>query len=276
MQASQKCYDFIKRNEGFSLKAYWDKFGKVWTIGWGTIRHDDNSPIKADEVITEAQAQHFLEREVGKVEDAINEAVKAPLTQAEYDCLVDLFYNIGTGWCTGRGHTQAGFIGMLNAGKYSAVPAQLLLFERDTSGHVVSALQTRRRWEAQMWLAGESDHSYIVAATSQNTAGEMPQAVKEQPVTPEVVQAVKSSWTLRSAFVGLLATITGWLDNLFGFSKGVAQGFMDVQNDLSPWQGIMSIFWGHAGHVTAFIAASALIFVVVRKFNAVINRKVGG
>ena len=166
MQASAKCYEFVKKCEGYYAHAYDDGAG-VQTIGWGTIRWDLKTPVKPGDTITVEEAQRQLEIEVHRVEDAINSTVKVDLTQAEFDALTSLFYNIGIGWCTGQGHAQSTLIKLLNQGKYDVVPAQFLRFERDIHGRVVEGLAKRRRWEAQMWLS-DGDHSHIVDATPLN------------------------------------------------------------------------------------------------------------
>jgi lysozyme len=63
MTPSSKCYDLIKRFEGCRLEAYQDSVG-VWTIGWGTTRYPDGSPVSPGDKITQAEADYYLEYEV--------------------------------------------------------------------------------------------------------------------------------------------------------------------------------------------------------------------
>jgi hypothetical protein len=42
----------VKQNEGFKSKAYYDKLGKVWTIGTGITRYSDGTPVKEGDVIS--------------------------------------------------------------------------------------------------------------------------------------------------------------------------------------------------------------------------------
>jgi hypothetical protein len=42
LQPDPKCIDFIKSKEGLRLQAYQDSAG-IWTIGYGTIKYDNNS-----------------------------------------------------------------------------------------------------------------------------------------------------------------------------------------------------------------------------------------
>ncbi|HZV20800.1 MAG TPA: lysozyme [Hyphomicrobiales bacterium] len=264
MQASDVCLNFIKRNEGLSLTPYLDS-GGVPTIGWGTTRYDDGRRVKmTDPPITVEQAQHYLEREVHRVEDAVNQAVKVPLTQAEFDCIVDFGYNVGTGWITGQGHTQASFIKLLNQGKYSAVPAGLLLFTRDIHGRQIQGLVNRRKWEAQMWLAGENDHSHIAAAVPQNQPGGMPQAV--MPAKAETAATtVRTSPTIWAAIAGGLATFGHYVDSLFGFTKSIAQSVLDTQTELGPIATLWGLVCKNSQTIAIGVALIAFVVVIARK-----------
>lgn len=223
MKASSICYEFIKRNEGFSLHAYLDS-GGVPTIGWGTTHYNDGRPVKMGDVCTEAEAQTYLEHEVGMDETAVNESVTVPLTQAEFDALVDFAYNVGTGWITGKGHTQASFIRALNQKNYAAVPPGLMLFTRDIHGRSIPGLVTRRKWEAQMWLQGEKDHAPIVASVVQNDPGAMPQIVTQSPVNPQPLMEESSMTTststpasvAKAATAGVNVSNTSIVTTLFG------------------------------------------------------------
>lgn len=100
MRTSTKGLEFIKRFEGLSLKAYKCAAG-VWTIGWGhtgslaEIGIDRN--IFEGLVITREQATQLLKKDLIKYEKAVNDYVKTPLNQAQFDALVDFSFNCGTG-----------------------------------------------------------------------------------------------------------------------------------------------------------------------------------
>ena len=267
MQASENLYNFIKKNEGYAAHAY-DDGGGVWTIGWGTIRWDLKTPVKQGDTITQEEAQRQLEIEVHRVEDAINSAVKVDLTQAEFDCLCDFAYNVGIGWITGIGHAQATLIKLLNQGKYDTVPSQLLRFERDIHGKRVEGLAKRRRWESQMWLAGE-DHSHIVAAVPQNDPAvtPMPQAVT--PAKAEtVVSVVKESKSVRWSVAGILAAGGTYLDSIFGWTTTTAQQVIDTTNDTSGLQTLVGTFAHHAEHIGLAFTVVALVVVLGRRLTA--------
>lgn len=50
----------IKESEGLELTAYWDDYGKVWTIGYGSTFYEDGSPVKEGDKITKKRAEELL------------------------------------------------------------------------------------------------------------------------------------------------------------------------------------------------------------------------
>jgi GH24 family phage-related lysozyme (muramidase) len=220
------------------------------------------------ETITKEEAQRQLEIEVNRVEDAINSTVKVDLNQSEFSALTSLFYNIGTGWCTGIKHKQAVLISLLNQGKYDAVPAQFLHFERDIHGKYVEGLAKRRKWEAQMWLS-DTSHDHIVASVPVNDPAvtPMPQAVK--PAKAEsTLKTATTSQSARGAFAGMLAGIGAWLDNVFGWSKETAQQALDMTGDLGPVQTLIGKLGQNAEAIGIGVTVAALAYVLWRKFKA--------
>lgn len=96
MDLSQNGLDFIKRRESLRLKAYQDIAG-IWTIGYGTIRVKGHA-IYAGMTCTEPQAEEWLRDECQEFVDTINRALSGiMLTQNQFDSLVSLTYNIGSG-----------------------------------------------------------------------------------------------------------------------------------------------------------------------------------
>ena len=95
--------------------------------------------------ITEEQADALLLRDVAIAESAVSRLVRVPLTQAQFDALVDFVFNLG-----GSRFAASSLLVDLNAGKYDDAAQQLLAW--DHSGHVeVEGLKLRREAEYQMW-----------------------------------------------------------------------------------------------------------------------------
>jgi lysozyme len=107
MTTSPKGIALIKRFEGLRLKAYLDPVG-VATIGYGhTYLVNLNDPE-----ITEAEADRLLAEDLKLYEKPVSEMVKVPINQNQFDALIILSYNIGTGAL--RGST---LMKKLNAGQ---------------------------------------------------------------------------------------------------------------------------------------------------------------
>ena len=96
MKVSQDGMEFIAKYEGVRLKAYKCSAG-VLTIGIGSTRYEDGSPVQAGDMLpNEAAAYALFRNTLGKYEDAVNGLGKA-LKQNQFDALVSLCYNIGAG-----------------------------------------------------------------------------------------------------------------------------------------------------------------------------------
>jgi len=88
--------DLICSFEGKRLAAYDDGVG-VWTIGFGTTVYPNGIKVKKGDTCTETQAKAYMAHDLKKFESAVNNAVKVPLKQNQFDALVSLAYNIGIG-----------------------------------------------------------------------------------------------------------------------------------------------------------------------------------
>lgn len=83
--------NLIKNFEGLRLTAYKDVVG-IWTIGYGHTR-----TAKSGMVISESVAESLLKADIIYAEEAVNTYVHVALTQYQFDALVSLVFNIGTG-----------------------------------------------------------------------------------------------------------------------------------------------------------------------------------
>lgn len=141
MQLSGAGLELLKRFEGFRSHIYLDPEG-LPTIGYGhRLVHPESFPTGIDE----AQATGPLAEDVREAEQAVERMVEVPLTQGQFDALVDFCFNLGAGRLAG-----STLLRELNAGRYEAAGAQLLRW--DHAGATVSAgLKARREAEFQLW-----------------------------------------------------------------------------------------------------------------------------
>ncbi len=141
MQLSNAGLELIKISEGFRSHVYLDVAG-LPTVGYG---HKLQSHESFPDGITEQQAGAILYHDVIDAEDAVLRLVKVPLTQGQFDALVDFTFNLGSGRLA-----ASTLLVDLNAGKYDEAALQLLRW--DHSGDTeVAALKARREAEYRLW-----------------------------------------------------------------------------------------------------------------------------
>jgi lysozyme len=80
----------IKGFEGFSKTMYLDKAG-VPTIGFGHTKGVTLYTLP----ITEEQAELFFQEDLAPAEQAVNQWVRVPITQNEFNALVSFTFNVG-------------------------------------------------------------------------------------------------------------------------------------------------------------------------------------
>lgn len=126
--------------EGLRLKAYQDIVG-VWTIGYGHTGKD----VHPGMVITQDQAAAYLLEDIQAAVKAVNRLVTAPLTQEEFDGLVDFTFN-----CGDSALAKSTLLRMLNAGDLKGAAEQMLLWNH-AGGKVVAGLLRRRQAEQDLF-----------------------------------------------------------------------------------------------------------------------------
>ncbi len=89
MKTSQKGLDLLAKREGIRTKAYKDTKG-IWTIGIGHTGPEVTPSLVWDDL----QVMKAFAEDIKWAEAAVN-AVKAPLTQTQFDALVSFVFNIG-------------------------------------------------------------------------------------------------------------------------------------------------------------------------------------
>lgn len=93
MTTSTAGKNLIKQFEGLRLNAYYDSAG-VLTIGYGHTGSD----VKAGMTITQAKADELFNADIRKFELGVSSyLIGVKTTQAQFDALVSLAYNIGLG-----------------------------------------------------------------------------------------------------------------------------------------------------------------------------------
>ena len=145
MKFSATGMELLKRSEGFRSRVYRDVAGFP-TIGYGhRLLHPESFPNGIDE----PQAAEILASDVGETEQAVQRLVKVPLTQGQFDALVDFCFNLGAGRLA-----SSTLLKCLNASRYGDAVEQLLRWDH-AEGHEIASLKARREAEAALWRAGQ-------------------------------------------------------------------------------------------------------------------------
>lgn len=154
MQMSQHGLALLTQWEGCELRVYNDSAG-LPTIGVGHLLTKSELtsgkitiagvPVKYADGITQQQAEDLLSQDLGPREQVVNQAVKVPLNQNQFDALTSFTFNVGRDAFTG-----STLLKVLNQGKYDQVPDQLMRWTR-SGGRVVQGLVNRRQNEVKLW-----------------------------------------------------------------------------------------------------------------------------
>lgn len=164
--------DLIKAYEGLedgnpktvNLDPYLCPAG-VWTIGWGhalvdvggdQIRGKENEG-KAKTIfpggITRKEALALLNKDVGWLAHKIDNLLKVPVADNQYNALLSFVYNVGI-----NAFRSSTLLRKLNAGDYDAVPDQLRRWNK-INGQPSRGLTRRREAECQLWSMGRLEQN---------------------------------------------------------------------------------------------------------------------
>lgn len=141
MHVSTTGLDLLKKSEGFRSHTYNDVNG-IPTIGYGhRLLNSESFPSG----ITEAEAVQLLLADLRDAEQAVSRLVKVPLTQGQFDALVDFCFNLGAGRLA-----SSTLLKVLNHGRYQDAAAQLLRWDI-ADGQENAGLKARREAEIALW-----------------------------------------------------------------------------------------------------------------------------
>lgn len=85
----------IAVQEGYTDRAVRPLPDDVPTVGFGSTRRPDGSPVQMGDSTSPVQALERKLRDVRVFEGRLRGCINAPLTQGEYDSVVSLAYNVG-------------------------------------------------------------------------------------------------------------------------------------------------------------------------------------
>ena len=135
----------IAQFEGCYLQAYLCP-ANVWTIGIGTTVYPNGVKVKKGDKCTLEQALEYLQHDLKSFEKTVNESVKVPLSQNQFDALVSLTYNIGQ-----TAFSNSTLLKKLNAKDYQGAADQFPRWNK-AKGKVLNGLTRRRAAERALFL----------------------------------------------------------------------------------------------------------------------------
>lgn len=145
MHVSPSGVDLICNFEGLRLKAYDDGVG-VWTIGFGTTKYPNGIRVRKGDTCTLDQAKAYMQNDLKSFEQTVNNTVKVPLNQNQFDALVSLAYNIGS-----TAFKNSTLVKRLNEGNYNAAANQFNVWV-NAGGKRMQGLVNRRAAERTLFL----------------------------------------------------------------------------------------------------------------------------
>ncbi len=139
------------------LKAYPDPGtgAAPWTIGWG----DTGPDVVPGLTITQDEADsRFAKRLTREFEPGVLDAVQQNVTQAQYDGMVCLAYNIGMG-----NFRSSTLLRKFNLGDVAGADAQFLVWNK-AGGKVMLGLRRRRAAEQALFRGMSGDQAIAIWA----------------------------------------------------------------------------------------------------------------
>jgi len=203
--------DLLQKFEGCKLKAYKCPAG-IWTIGYGHTSAAGNPQVTDGSVISQTEAENILAKDLYSFERGVLACVKVPLSQHQFDVLVDFAYNAGLGALQ-----KSTLLKKVNASDFDAVPAELMTWTKG-GGKELPGLVRRRQAEIALWSkidthpVEEPDHraepdaqpTKTMMDSKQGNAALATTAIGGLSAAKEVTAQVQDASDLMGTITGLL------------------------------------------------------------------------
>jgi GH24 family phage-related lysozyme (muramidase) len=230
------------------------------------LTDEEKSKYPVGSVITRGVSQEFLERDLRRFENAINNLVKVPLNQNQFDALVSFAFNVGE-----ANFKRSSVLRHLNAGLY-AKAAEALLAWNKSKGKVLAGLTRRREEERELFLqssgadvppVAENPPSAVLPDTSPMLTPETLPDTVEVPKYTEIAapkdtggtEMVKSwSWKLPSLTV-IVTFLISTVESL------VSKGYFDAKDVGEKLYVFFVVNWRYA----VYLGIAAISYLAIKK-----------
>lgn len=136
----------VKVHEGYREEAYKPLPNDVPTIGYGTTRYPNGSPVKMQDKVTRQQAEELLMNDIQGFRKAMLACIKVPLAENEAEAYTSLTYNIGS-----SAFCKSTLVKKLNTYDYQGACQEILKWDR-FQGKPLKGLTTRREAEYKLCI----------------------------------------------------------------------------------------------------------------------------
>ncbi len=244
-----------------ALDAYDDGYGNC-TIGWGRVQG-----VCAGDKINLATAELYFDEDLGIAARAVDHALKVPVSQAHYDALCVFSYNCRSGVAPASSVMKA-----INAGRLDDVPALWMRYQYavdlKTKKHTLSnGLVRRRRAELELWRGlATSDSEQALALLPGSITNAKPGAV---------LDALKTSWTLRGLLIALGGKVAEVFGHVTGFFANAQTEMAQLKASADPMLAMWTTVKGSAPDLAAGFVIAGLGLAAWRRLEAAKEGKPG-
>lgn len=145
-KVSKNGLELVKKFEGFYEDAYLCP-AKVWTIGYGTTKYSDGTPVKKGDKLSKDKATVLLEKQVNEHASTIEKYIAVALTQNQFDALASFQYNLGKDILK----KDKALLGYINKKDWQNTTRVMKLYNK-AGGKVLAGLVKRRQAEVDLFL----------------------------------------------------------------------------------------------------------------------------
>jgi GH24 family phage-related lysozyme (muramidase)/uncharacterized protein YgiM (DUF1202 family) len=153
MKLSDDGIAYLKKEEGFCSKPYWDY--AQWTIGYGSRCPDNKLEEYKENGISKEDAEVLLRQHVVAFEASVNKFVDThslTLSQNQFDMLVCFSYNVGPAWMF---NSTSSLRKAILDGETGSILIRELSLWCHAGGKILPGLVKRRMRDANMYLNGD-------------------------------------------------------------------------------------------------------------------------
>lgn len=126
------------------IQAYWDPYGKCWTIGWGYTGGEVHDGLIWTQEFADMMLEHMVNDRFAPV---VQNMLARPATQGQFDALVDFAYNEGA-----QELRTSTLLKKFNAGDIQGAADEFLRWDL-AGGQVLPGLENRRKAERERFLS---------------------------------------------------------------------------------------------------------------------------